>query len=352
MRNIILILLLFTLVSSNKFLEREALPEELDDEIILQKGGFRSPSIKNGPRIPVNLAIKLGPANSGIKVKPGIKAKPKNPLDQQYPIKKKPVNFHIKVKPVRKVTPVIKIKQALVPKKPTLPLKNNLNGKFPVLNTRTKKLAKVDGKVQGEVRDKVPVVKKGGAGSNVKEGKVITHKQSNLRGTGLSNIFKGNNNKKDNKLVNNRRKQNNQIILKGHQQNHINNGGVKGGWKEIGGGFSGSDGGNFKVGVKGGWKEIGRGFSGSDGGKFRRGVKGGWKEIRGGFKGSYGGSFKVGVKGNVKRNLGGGFTGTGGGNFKVGAKGNVKIHQQNTKKGSYTKGSSRDSRRGSKSSKK
>jgi hypothetical protein len=315
---------LFTLVSSNKFLEREALPEELDDEIILQKGGFRS-HIKNGPRIPVNLAIKLGPANSGIKVKPGIKAEPKNPLDQQYPIKKKPVNFHIKVKPVRKVTPVIKIKQALVPKKPTLPLKNNLNGKFPVLNTRTKKLAKVNGKVQGEVRDKVSAGKKVGVGSNVKDGKVITHKQGNLRGTGLSNIFKGNNNKKDNKLVNNRRKQNNQIALKGHQQNHINNGGVKGGWKE-----------------------IGRGFSGSDGGKFRRGVKGGWKEIRGGFKGSYGGSFKVGAKGNVKRNLGGGFTGTGGGNFKVGAKGNVKIHQQDTKKGSHTKGSSRDSRRSSK----
>jgi hypothetical protein len=48
------------------------------------------------------------------------------------------------------------------------------------------------------------------------------------------------------------------------------------------------------------------------------------------------------TKFQVKRNLGGGFTGTGGGNFKVGAKGNVKIHQQNTKKGSYTKGSSRD----------
>ena len=40
MRKIILILFLLTLVSSNKFLEKNELPEELDDEIILQKGGF------------------------------------------------------------------------------------------------------------------------------------------------------------------------------------------------------------------------------------------------------------------------------------------------------------------------
>jgi hypothetical protein len=337
MRKIILILLLFTLVSSNKFLEREALPEELDDEIILQKGGFRSPSIKNGPRIPVNLAIKLGPANSGIKVKPGIKAK--KILKQHYPIKPviikpdkpvKPVNSDIKFKPVKPANRGIKVKQALVPKKSNLPLKNNLNGKFPVqnpLNNKNEILIGKKGKdkkglnvdVKGGIHAGVDVKHtktrksihlgvdaKGKAGVNVKDGKVTIHKQGNLRGTGLANIFKGNNNKKDNKLVNNRRKQNNQITFNGHQQNHINNGRVKGGWKEIGGGFSGSDGGKFK---------------------------------------------RV-VKGNVKRNLRGGFTGTGGGNFKRGVKGNVKIHQQDNNKGSHTKGSSRDSRRGSKSSKK
>ena len=52
MKNIILILFLLTL-SSNKFLERETLPEELDDDIILQKGGFgggfHGPSINIRP---------------------------------------------------------------------------------------------------------------------------------------------------------------------------------------------------------------------------------------------------------------------------------------------------------------
>ena len=93
MRIIILIVFLITLVSSNKFLEREALSEELDDDIILQRGefggGFRSQSINIGQRIPVNLDIKdrpVKPVNSVIKVKrvkpdyPDIKDKSVNPI--------------------------------------------------------------------------------------------------------------------------------------------------------------------------------------------------------------------------------------------------------------------------------
>ena len=48
MRNIILIMILLTLVSSKKYLKGEALPKELDVDIILQKGSkdrFHSSSI-------------------------------------------------------------------------------------------------------------------------------------------------------------------------------------------------------------------------------------------------------------------------------------------------------------------
>ena len=78
MRNIILILFLFTLVSSNKFLKREALPEELDDVIILQKGSRdRCPS-SSIPRTNVNHVI-VKPINpTKLIINPGIKNRPKN----------------------------------------------------------------------------------------------------------------------------------------------------------------------------------------------------------------------------------------------------------------------------------
>ena len=71
MRNIILILCLFILVSSKKFLAREALPEELDDEIILQKGGFHSKSINIRPVRPINQVKPINPGINNKQNKPG-----------------------------------------------------------------------------------------------------------------------------------------------------------------------------------------------------------------------------------------------------------------------------------------
>jgi hypothetical protein len=59
----------------------------------------------------------------------------------------------------------------------------------------------------------------GKAGVNVKNGKVTTQKKGNLRGTGLSNIFKKNNNKN----VNGKKNTNNNSN-KGIKQNNVNKG--------------------------------------------------------------------------------------------------------------------------------
>ena len=59
-------MILLTLVSSNNYLKREVLPEESDDDIILQKGTenrFHSLSI---PRSNVNQAIIISPINPTI----------------------------------------------------------------------------------------------------------------------------------------------------------------------------------------------------------------------------------------------------------------------------------------------
>ena len=64
MRNIILNMLLLTLVSSNNYLKREVLPEESDDDIILQKGTehrFHSSSIYRSSVKPVKFNPKINP---------------------------------------------------------------------------------------------------------------------------------------------------------------------------------------------------------------------------------------------------------------------------------------------------
>ena len=71
MRNIILTLFLLTLVSSNKFLERETLSEELDDDIILEKGGFRdrvnSPSNHDKAGIQTGGFVRGGIVKGGVR---------------------------------------------------------------------------------------------------------------------------------------------------------------------------------------------------------------------------------------------------------------------------------------------
>jgi len=108
MRIIILIVFLITLVSSNKILEREALSEELDEDIILQRGefgdGFRSQSINIGQRIQVNHDIKdrpVKPVNSVIRVK---RDKPDNPDIKDKSVN--PIYPGIKVRQVYKINPV------------------------------------------------------------------------------------------------------------------------------------------------------------------------------------------------------------------------------------------------------
>jgi len=113
MRNIILILFLLTLVSNNKFLKREALPEELDNGIILQK---ESPS-SSRPRANINHAIfkpinptkpiiapniKNRPKNYGnhIQKNQGINIRPKKYANQGIPIIK-PYGPKINVRPIR-----------------------------------------------------------------------------------------------------------------------------------------------------------------------------------------------------------------------------------------------------------
>ena len=87
MRNIILILCLFILVSSKKFLAREALPEELDDEIILQREGFHSTSINIRPVRSINPVKPTNPGITNKQNKPGnqgIHNRPAKPVKVVY----------------------------------------------------------------------------------------------------------------------------------------------------------------------------------------------------------------------------------------------------------------------------
>ena len=63
-------------------------------------------------------------------------------------------------------------------------VKGGIHTRVDVKNTKTGK------------RDHIGGDSKGKTGSTFKSGKVTTHKNNNLRGTGLSNISKGNNKKK------------------------------------------------------------------------------------------------------------------------------------------------------------
>ena len=107
MRNIILIMILLTLVSSKKFVKREELPKELDNDIFLQKGfedRFHSSSI---PRTNVKHIIPKPIKQTKPMVNPGISNKSKKYHNQDIPI-------HM---PVRKNRPTIPIRPTLAPLK-------------------------------------------------------------------------------------------------------------------------------------------------------------------------------------------------------------------------------------------
>ena len=79
-------MIFLALVSSKKFLKREALPEELDDDIILQKGSeerFHSSSI---PRTNVKHNISKPIKQTKPMVNLGINNKPKKYHNQDIPI--------------------------------------------------------------------------------------------------------------------------------------------------------------------------------------------------------------------------------------------------------------------------
>ena len=69
-------------------------------------------------------------------------------------------------------------------------VKGGIHTRVNAKNTKTGKSAHISGDAEGKT------------GTTFKNGKVTTHKNNNLRGTGLSNISKGNNKKKYNQWFN------------------------------------------------------------------------------------------------------------------------------------------------------
>ena len=248
MRKIILLLFLFILILSKKYLGPEILSEEFDDDIVLQKAGF------GGIHQSISIPKPVGPKPSVPKSNPVI-VNPTPAIKESKPFSIIPFKVipnttkpKPKPKPIRVNTTPIKVKLTTVKFKPTITknpgvklgpkvIKNQgkisdptkiskpasiFKGRFPVsnpLNNKNEiKMVKI-GKVS--IKNDYHNVNVDGsvtrtnklAGSNVKNGIVTTHKEGKTKGNIFTNFLKGKDLKKN--VVNNSPKSSSSSIKPG-----------------------------------------------------------------------------------------------------------------------------------------
>ena len=248
MRKIILLLFLFILILSKKYLGPEILSEEFDDDIVLQKAGFGE--IHQSISIPKT----VGPQPSVPKSNPIIVKKTsvieKGKLDSisLYKVIPNTIKPKLKPKPIRVNPTPIKAKLTPVKFKPTItknpgvklgPKVTKNQGKI-LDSTKISKpesIFKVKFPVSNPLNNKneIKMVKKGKvtikndyhnvnvdgsitrtnklAGSNVKNGIVTNHKGGKTKGNAFTNFLKGKDMKKN--AVNNSPKSSSSSIKTG-----------------------------------------------------------------------------------------------------------------------------------------